>query len=142
MFGSEDGSIKMIQRPFWEMKERNHSNAPLKLCSFKQHDCQRCDNYLLSPFLLLLLSALAYKLSYFNFFPVLPVLLEHFIFNSKLIWNIAMVRFIHCNVNCDFPNSRYHLYVSRCPKQLVFLNNGGNCMVLILTFQQWLKAHF
>lgn len=30
---------------------------------------------------------------FFNFFPVLPVLLEHFIFNSQLIWRSAMLKF-------------------------------------------------
>lgn len=41
----------------------------------------------------LLPSALACKPCCFNFFPVLPVLLEHFIFNSQLIWRSATLRF-------------------------------------------------
>lgn len=55
------------------------------------------DNYHKSIYLpsspLFLLSALAYKPCYFNFFPVLPVLLEHFIFNSQLIWRSATLKF-------------------------------------------------
>lgn len=38
-------------------------------------------------------SVLACKPCCFNFFPVLPVLLEHFIFNSQLIWRSATLRF-------------------------------------------------
>lgn len=45
------------------------------------------------PRLFLLPSALACKPCCFNFFPVLPVLLEHFIFNSQLIWRSATLRF-------------------------------------------------
>lgn len=38
-------------------------------------------------------SVLACKPCCFNFFPVLPVLLEHFIFDSQLIWRRATPRF-------------------------------------------------
>lgn len=46
-----------------------------------------------TPTFFFLPSVLACKPCCFNFFPVLPVLLEHFIFDSQLIWRSATLRF-------------------------------------------------